>query len=151
MIITSPSFFLLKAYWTIGKLFREKCKLLMELDSGHVRRHVLLLHLLLQLCPLKSGEFQRAQKDHSPRRFSIRAASVTRVSLECSAIVHSVAGDMSIQPWIWSTRCQVTFSRPWDFNRLWSEVLDIMFLPGWNIRLVCKSGVYKWHLDRVFI
>lgn len=39
-------------------------------------------------------------------------ASVMKESLECLAIVHSVAGDMSIQPRIWPTRCQVTFPRP---------------------------------------
>lgn len=62
--------------------------------------------------PPKPGEFQQAQKDHSPQCFSVMAANVTRMSFECLAIVHSVAGDMSIQPWVWPTRCQVTFSRP---------------------------------------
>lgn len=67
------------------------------------------------------------QKDHSPQCFSGWAASV----VECLAIVHSVAGDMSIQPWIWPTRCQVTFSRPWEIL-IKSEVklVDITLLPG---------------------
>lgn len=61
--------------------------------------------------PPKPGEFQQAQRDQSPQCFPVRAANVTRVSFECLAIVHSLAGDMSIQPQIWPTRCQVTFSR----------------------------------------
>lgn len=56
--------------------------------------------------PLMSGEFQQAQKDHSPPSSSVRAANVTKVSFECLAIVLSVAGDVSIQPWIRPTRCQ---------------------------------------------
>lgn len=83
----------------------------MELDLGHLKIHILPLHSLLQLCPLKSAEFQKAQKDHNSQCFSVRTANVTKVSFECLAIVSSVAGDMSIQPWIWPTRCQVTFSR----------------------------------------
>lgn len=70
----------------------------MELDFEHLQTHILPLHLLPQLCSLRSGEFQQAQKDHSPQCFSIRAASVTKLSFECLAIVHSVTGDMSIQP-----------------------------------------------------
>lgn len=72
--------------------------------------------------PPKPGEFQQAPKGHSPQRSSVRAANVTRVSSECLAIVYSVAGDMSIQPRIWPTRCQVTFSSPGDFNRPQSQV-----------------------------
>ena len=60
----------------------------------------------------KPGQFQQAQKDHGPQCSSARAVNVTRVPFECLAIVHSAAGDMSIQPWIWPTRCHVTFSRP---------------------------------------
>lgn len=85
------------------------------------------LHLLLQLCTLKSGGFQWARR--------ITALSVSldgqQVLFECLAIVHSVAGDMSIQPWIWPTRCQVTFLRPWEIL-IESEVKleNIMLLPG---------------------
>lgn len=59
----------------------------------------------------KPGQFQQAHKDHSPQCSSARAANVTRVPFQCLAIVRSAAGDMSIQPRIWPTRCQVTFSR----------------------------------------
>lgn len=99
----------------------------MELGLGYLQTHVLPLHLLQQLCTLKSGGFQWA------RRITVLSVSLDgqQVLFECLAIVHSVAGDMSIQPWIWPTRCQVTFSRPWEIL-IESEVksVDITLLPG---------------------
>lgn len=70
--------------------------------------------------PLASWGFLETQEDHSTQCSSVQATNVNvaEVTLECLAIVHSLAGDMSTQPWIWPTGCQATFSRPWDFNSL---------------------------------
>lgn len=99
----------------------------MELGLGYLQTHILPLYLMLQPCTLKSGGFQWARR--------ITALSVSlygqQVLFECLAIVHSVAGDMSIQPWIWPTRCQVTFSRPWEILIEFEvKLLDSMLLPG---------------------
>lgn len=64
--------------------------------------------------PLTSRRFLETREDHSTQCSSALATNVNvaKVTLERLAIVHSLAGDMSTQPWIWPTRCQATFSRP---------------------------------------
>lgn len=69
----------------------------MELDRGLAEAHFVFAFAAAAV-PLKSEGFQQALKDHSSQCFSVRAANVMKVSFECLAIVHSVAGDMSIQP-----------------------------------------------------
>ena len=52
--------------------------------------------------PLKSRRFLETQEDHSSQCSPVRATNVNiaKVTLEHLTIVHSLAEDMSTQPWI---------------------------------------------------